>query len=329
MKNYMLLATAISFIGTGTLLADDYQQGKGYNYPSSYKNNTYKTQEYDTPPHHFNPQVYGTEPSHPKGYVVQSSSASQGQSYFSQPTETMTQPNSAPQDMRSTQEMSKTQNMQNTDQKTANRMVSQGVVRGNDDDKFTTDEDRRLGFQIRQQIAEKLPQVDSNAIAIYIDEGSVRLSGKLPSEEARSALSNLVKELKGVKSVSNKVEVPQKGFTRPVAANERNSKSPSYTSSQQKNTYSNSTSNWSNTQASSTNLSAQDSQAEDKIRQAIASDHSLSPQSKSIGILVDAKTITLNGIVKSEVEKSRIAAKVRGLSEGRIINNMLEVLKTR
>lgn len=345
----MLVAAAISVIGTGTLFADYYQQGSGYYYPSNNESN-YRTQDFDQPPHHFNPANYGTQPSnyqaHPQnysaqpspsqGYVVQQTYPSQQQSDYSQ-----SQAHSQQQSYYSQQPQGGTTSQQDkaryTNQQGSqsylqkNAQSNQEIVRSNDKDKFTTDEDRRLGFQIRQQIAEKFPQIDLNAIAIYIDEGSVRLSGKVRDEKLRTDLSNLIKELKGVKSVTNKLEVPgQKGQNRDsLAVNETNKKYPSYVNPQQKNTYPNSTSNWENTPAPSSNITGQDSLLADKIRQAIASDHSLSPQAKSIGVLVSSKSITLNGTVKSEVEKSRIAAKVRGLGEGRTINNMLEVNKTR
>lgn len=333
----MLVAAAISVIGTGTLFADYYQQGSGYYYPSNNESN-YRTQDFDQPPHHFNPANYGTQPSNyqprpqdssaqpspSQGYVVQQTYPSQQQSYYSQ------QPQSGTTSQQDKARYTNQQGSQSYLQK--NAQSNQGTVRSNDNDKFTTDEDRRLGFQIRQQIAEKFPQIDLNAIAIYIDEGSVRLSGKVRSEQLRTDISSLIKELKGVKSVTNKLEAPgQKGQNSggPLAVNETNKKYPSYVNPQQQNTYPNSTSNWENTPAPSSNITGQDSLLADKIRQAIASDQSLSPQAKSVGILVSSKSITLNGTVKSEVEKSRLAAKVRGLGEGRTINNMLEVNKTR
>ncbi|MGK5595598.1 MAG: BON domain-containing protein [Parachlamydiaceae bacterium] len=321
MKNYMLVAAAISVIGTGTLFADYYQQGSGYYYPSHNESN-FRTQEFDHPPHHFNPNNYGTQPSSYQSRPQNSSSQpsfSQGsavqQSYPSQQ-----QPQgSTPGPMQYHQQGSQSY----LQKKTRN---NQEVVRSNNNDKFTTDDDRRLGFQIRQQIAEKFPQADLNVITIYIDDGSVRLLGKVRSEQLRVDLSNLIKELKGVKSVTNKLEVHGQSGRSSRAASETNTK---YTHSQQKNAYRHSTSKRENIQALSNNVSSQDSLLEEKIRQSIASDHSLSPQAKSIGVLVSSRSITLNGTVKSEIEKSRIAAKVRGMGEGRTINNMLEINKTR
>lgn len=377
MKNYMLVATAISMIGTGTLLADYYHQEGGYYPTSGYENNSwgydqpnyYNTPSYGEQQSFYNTSAYGEHTSgrgeyqQPNLYNTPSSgqmpsqySPSSGMQsqyspgmqaqhmqssgthsqYYSQGNMTgaVTAPSNFTTDSRpNAQGMSPNSTATQPRTTSGAQMSNQGIVKSNDNDKFTTDDDRRLGFQIRQQIAEKHPQLDLNTLALYVDDGSVRISGRVRNEQDRVALSNLIKELKGVKSVNNKLEVGNATTTSnpnsPLAVNETNQKYPSYVNPQQKNTYPNSTSNWANSPAPTTNISGQDSLLADKIRQSIASDNSLSPQAKSVGILVNSKTITLNGTVKSESEKNRLTAKIKGMSEGRLVNNMLEVNSTR
>lgn len=370
----MLVATAISMIGTGTLLADYYHQQGGYYPTSGYENNswgygqptTYNSPSYGEQQSFYNTSGYGEHTSGhgeyqqpslyntPSGQMPSQYAPSSGMqsqyspgsgmqaqyapssgmhsNYYSQGNMTgaVTSPSNFTTDSRPNAQ-GMTQNGTATQPRSTNgmQMSNQGIVKSNDNDKFTTDDDRRLGFQIRQQIAEKHPQLDLNTLALYVDDGSVRISGRVKNDQERVALSNLIKELKGVKSVNNKLEVGTSTTANPnspLAVNDTtNQKYPSYVNPQQKNTYPNSTSNWPNSPAPTTNISGQDSLLADKIRQSIASDNSLSPQAKSVGILVNSKTITLNGTVKSESEKNRLTAKVKGMSEGRLVNNMLEI----
>lgn len=325
MKNYMLVATAISFIGVGTLFGDyyphtsqyapsqqEYKQPYLYNSPNhqhyhgsniSYSQDIDQTQPYNTSHYHgYNNAEYGD---HTHYFSQETMPSEQGQSLTS-PGNFTTDPRSNIQGMRPV-------NGQSTVNGAA-QMNNQGIVKSNDNDKFTTDDDRRLGFQIRQQIAEKHPNVDLNSLALYVDDGSVRITGKVRTEQEKVALSNLIKELKGVKSVNNKLEA-QNGTSNgnsPLALND--TKYPSTLNGQKTNNMPN-----------GTTATSQDSMLADKIRQTIAADNTLSPQAKSIGIVVNSKTITLNGTVKNEGEKSRIATKVRNMSEGRVVNNMLEV----
>lgn len=356
MKNYMLIASAISLIGTGTLFGDYFQQESGYQPSTGFEagNNTWGYEQpnsyapsygeqrnfYDNSGRYGEfqqPQLYNQPSSGMEHYNTPGSGA-QTYSPRGMTTGTISNPSNYTTDMHGGTMNPATQPRTGTMQpRNANGVApaaNQGVVKSNDNDKFTTDDDRRLGFQIRQHIAEKHPNLNLNALALYVDDGSVRITGRVLNEQEKTALSNLIKELKGVKSVNNKLEVGNgaNGTTAPnspLAVNETNQKYPSYVNPQQKNTYPNSTSNWTNSPAPTTNISGQDSMLADKIRQSIASDNSLSPQAKSVGIMVNSKTITLNGTVKSESEKNRLTAKVKGMSEGRLVNNMLEVNTTR
>lgn len=222
-----------------------------------------------------------------------------------------------------------------------------------DNDKYVNDEDRRLGFQIRQQISEKSPGIDLSGVSLYIDDGSVRIIGRVRSDQERTDLSNMIKEIKGVKSLNNKVEIssnaksplaygdsPRTGTysNSPMGpgspsgpANPKGPIGPNNYPSNSMSQFPNSTSNWPNTNATNMNnvsLSGQDTMLSDKIRSAISSDTNFSPQVQNIGITVSSGTITLNGTVRTESEKNRVAAKVRDLSEGRRVNNMLEVSPT-
>lgn len=338
MKNYIIAAAAISSLGMGALFADYYQQGGQY-YPSSTYDNT--SWGYDQPSNFYHAPSYDNNQM--QNYPMNQGEYGQPNLYHSPMqgapsqyypqggvTGTVTSPGNFTTDNRGMVPNGATAQPRSAAVNGANaQMQSQGIVKSNDNDKFTTDDDRRLGFQIRQQIAERHPGLDLNSLALYVDDGSVRISGRVKNEQEKAALSNLIKELKGVKSVNNKLEIGNAAVNgapnSPLAVNETNQKYPSYVNPQQKNTYPNSTSNWTNTPAPTTNISGQDSILADKIRQSIASDNSLSPQAKSIGVLVNSKTITLNGTVKSESEKNRLTAKVKGLSEGRLVNNMLEV----
>lgn len=76
-------------------------------------------------------------------------------------------------------------------------------------DRFTTTNDHKLGNQVRALVAEIVgPQ--GNAIVLVIDEGDVKLIGKVPSEEVKTKLSKAVQQIKGVKSVHNKLDVEKK-----------------------------------------------------------------------------------------------------------------------
>lgn len=224
--------------------------------------------------------------------------------------------------------------------------MDKAMKMSSDNDKFTTDEDRRLGFQIRQQIAERNPTIDLGRIYLYIDDGTVRLTGQVKNERERNDLSTMIKEIKGVKSLNNRLELSPYGANQPrgTLAMETYPGSPmgpasptgpgspsgpigpnSYSSQSSTSTFPNSTTNWPNTYKGNTSLSGQDTSLADKIRTAISTDTSFSPQAQNIGITISSNSITLNGTVRTESEKNRIASKVREMSEGRAINNMLEV----
>lgn len=196
------------------------------------------------------------------------------------------------------------------------------AMRMSDNDKFTTDEDRRLGFQIRQQIAEKNPNIDLRAISLIVDDGSVRLTGQVRNDREKGDLSSMIREIKGVKNVNNKLEISANPSRRPLAAND-----PGSPYAYPNSTFPNSTTNWPNTYQGNQTMPRDNSLA-DKIRQAISNDNSLSAQAQNIGITINSNNITLTGTVKSESEKNRVLSKVRELSEGKAITNMIEVSPT-
>lgn len=74
-------------------------------------------------------------------------------------------------------------------------------------DRFTTTEDHKLGSQIHVQVAEIVGAPVGNAIILIVDEGDVKLIGKVPSEDAKRKIAQAVQQIKGVKSVHNKLEV--------------------------------------------------------------------------------------------------------------------------
>lgn len=77
-------------------------------------------------------------------------------------------------------------------------------------DRFTTTEDHKLGSQIHVQIAEIIGAPNGNEIILIIDQGDVKLIGKVPSEEAKTKIAQAVQQIKGVKSVHNKLESAKK-----------------------------------------------------------------------------------------------------------------------
>lgn len=77
-------------------------------------------------------------------------------------------------------------------------------------DRFTSTEDHKLGSQIRVQIAEIIGAPRANAVFIIIDSGDVKLIGKVPTEEAKAKIVSAIHQVKGVKSINNKLEVEKK-----------------------------------------------------------------------------------------------------------------------
>lgn len=74
-------------------------------------------------------------------------------------------------------------------------------------DRFTSTDDHKLGSQIRVQIAEIIGAPKANAVILVIDSGDVKLIGKVPTEEAKGKIVSAIHQLKGVKSINNKLEV--------------------------------------------------------------------------------------------------------------------------
>lgn len=74
-------------------------------------------------------------------------------------------------------------------------------------DRFTTTEDHMLANLIRAKIAEISPDSDTNDIILVIDNGDVKLVGKINSSDKRTRLSQMIQQMKGVRSVHNKLEV--------------------------------------------------------------------------------------------------------------------------
>lgn len=203
--------------------------------------------------------------------------------------------------------------------------MDQAMKMNNDNDKFATDEDRRLGFQIRQQVAEKNPGLNLSGISLFIDDGTVRITGQVKNDQEKTQLSQLIKEIKGVKSVNNKVEVARMANS-PLAMTAASGNTQNVSPYNPPNSaFPNSTSNWSNTFKGNSTVTGQEGSLADKIRQAISNDTTLSPQAQRMGITVTTSTITLNGTVKSESEKNRVLSKVKDMSEGRKVNNLLEI----
>lgn len=83
-------------------------------------------------------------------------------------------------------------------------------------DRYTSTEDHKLGSQIRVQIAEFIGAPKAEAIILIIDEGDVKLVGIVPSEDARRKIVESVHQMKGVKSIHNKLEVEKNGNAKKV-----------------------------------------------------------------------------------------------------------------
>lgn len=77
-------------------------------------------------------------------------------------------------------------------------------------DRFTTTEDHKLANQIRAKITELSSDIGPSDIILVIDNGDVKLIGKLKSDDLRTQLSQAVQQMKGVKSVHNRLEVSKK-----------------------------------------------------------------------------------------------------------------------
>lgn len=73
-------------------------------------------------------------------------------------------------------------------------------------DRFTTGDDQKLGSQIRQQIVELIGIPRSGDVVLYVDYGDVKLIGKVPSDEVKNRISQIIREIKGVKSLNNRLE---------------------------------------------------------------------------------------------------------------------------
>lgn len=74
-------------------------------------------------------------------------------------------------------------------------------------DRFTTTEDHKLGSQIRIVIAEIIGAPKGNGVILVVDEGDVKLIGKVPSQDVKTKIGQSVQQIKGVKSVHNKLEI--------------------------------------------------------------------------------------------------------------------------
>lgn len=74
-------------------------------------------------------------------------------------------------------------------------------------DRFTNSDDRKLGFQLRSELVEMLGAQKANGITLVIDQGDVKLSGKVETEAQRQRINELVKGMKGVKSLTSRLEL--------------------------------------------------------------------------------------------------------------------------
>lgn len=77
-------------------------------------------------------------------------------------------------------------------------------------DRFNSTDDHKLGSQIRVQIAEIIGAPRANAVFLVIDSGDVKLIGKVPTEDAKAKIVTAIHQIKGVKSINNKLEVEKK-----------------------------------------------------------------------------------------------------------------------
>lgn len=77
-------------------------------------------------------------------------------------------------------------------------------------DRFTSTDDHKLGSQIRVQIAELIGAPKANAVILVIDSGDVKLIGKVPTEDAKAKIVSAIHQVKGVKSINNKLETEKK-----------------------------------------------------------------------------------------------------------------------
>lgn len=78
-------------------------------------------------------------------------------------------------------------------------------------DRFTTTEDHKLANLVRAKIIEVAGDPSSaNDIILVIDNGDVKLVGKVSSDDFRTRISQAVQQMKGVKSVHNRLEVSKK-----------------------------------------------------------------------------------------------------------------------
>lgn len=77
-------------------------------------------------------------------------------------------------------------------------------------DRFTSTDDHKLGSQIHVLIAEIIGAPKGNEVFLVIDSGDVKLIGKVPSEEAKGKIITAIHQVKGVKSINNKLEIEKK-----------------------------------------------------------------------------------------------------------------------
>jgi hypothetical protein len=71
-------------------------------------------------------------------------------------------------------------------------------------DRYSTKDDERLAYQIRRQIAQVAPQYRD--FILYIDKGDVKIMGKVPAEDVKIRIADAIKQVRGVKSVTNRLE---------------------------------------------------------------------------------------------------------------------------
>jgi hyperosmotically inducible protein len=68
-------------------------------------------------------------------------------------------------------------------------------------------DDRAIVARIQSVISED-PALSGHVIRVFAQEGKVTLSGPVPDREAKSRLLARAKDVKGVKSVSDNLELP-------------------------------------------------------------------------------------------------------------------------
>lgn len=75
-------------------------------------------------------------------------------------------------------------------------------------DRFTTTEDRTIANLVKAKIAEVTGEPSSaNNIILVVDKGDVKVVGKVSSDELRTKISQAILQIKGVKSIHNRLEI--------------------------------------------------------------------------------------------------------------------------